>query len=350
MTEHNEAVISARPRVRIADEIRSDLNTALLDMQVRLPLSGMASAEVRMVNWRANDADGGASFPFQEIEMGERLELLPGEEGGEVIFDGEITAIEERYGDGAPQLVLLAEDKLHRLAKQRHSRVFEEMSVADVISQISSEASLQSDAAVGESQESWHQLNESNLAFLMRLLSPYDIGLRLQQGQLRAKVEEPDSDPEVLHPQNNIRRLRIIADLNQQPTEVKVAGFNPAANDEVNAQEAQLTPAPQGTTAATLLNELGWDAIAYMPQPFARTQSEAQGWVKGRFRHQAKRFLHGEIVCTGIPSLHSGREVELTGVSPRLQGLYQVVDCHHRFDNGEGYTTRLKVQRSDWGR
>ncbi len=349
MTEHQEAVISARPRVRIADEIRSDINTALLDMQVRLPLSGMASAEIRMVNWRANDADGGAGFPFQEIEMGERLELLSGEQRDEVIFDGEITAIEERYGNGAPQLVLLAEDKLHRLAKIRHSRVFEEMSVADVIGQIASEVSLQANAEVGDAQESWHQLNESNLAFLMRLLSPYDIALRIQNGELRARPEEEDSTPEVLHPQNNVRHLRIIADLNRQPTEVKVVGFNPAANDEVAAEEDALTPSPAGQSAAALLNDLGWEATAYAPHPFARTQAEAQGWAEGRFRHRAKRFLHGEILCSGVPSLRSGREVELNGVSSRLQGRYQVVDCHHHFDNGEGYTTRIKVQRSDWG-
>ena len=58
--------------------------------------------------------------------------------------------------------------------------------------------------------------------------------------------------------------------------------------------------------------------------------------------------MHGEIVTSGIPSLRSGREIELSGVSPRMLGRYQVVDCRHRFDS-QGYRTTIRVQRPDLG-
>ena len=347
MTENTSPVINARPRFLTDGEVRSDLNTALLDMQLRLPLSGMACLEARFVNWRANEADGDADFPFREIEFGQTLEVVPGEQGSEPIFSGEITGIEERYGSGAPQVVLLAEDKLHRLARQRHNRAFEEQSIADVIDSIAGEADLRADAEVGDARETWHQLNESNLAFLQRLLGPYDIALRIEGDLLRAKSEEPDSEPAVLHPQNNVRELRIIADLNHQPEKAVVRGFNADADDKVDAENDALTPSLRGTTAADLLSDLGWGVSETFPQPFPRTQAEAEGWASGRFHHRAKRFLHGDILCTGLPTMRSGREVELQGVSPKLQGVYQVVDCRHCFDSSAGYTTRLSVQRGD---
>ena len=52
---------------------------------------------------------------------------------GEPLFMDVVTALEERYGDGAPQLVILAEDPLHKLARSRASRVFENKGLADVV-------------------------------------------------------------------------------------------------------------------------------------------------------------------------------------------------------------------------
>ena len=345
MTDSSPAVISARPRLTIAGESRPDLNSALLDMQCYLPLSGMAHAEIRCVNWRANSADGDAGFAFQEIEFGQELAIIPGEEGSDPVFVGEITGIEERYGSGAPQLVILAEDKLQRLARQRYNRSFEEQSIEDVLSSIASEIGLSANAQVGEAVGTWHQLNESNLAFLKRLLGPYDIALRIQDGELRARPEEADTSPPLLHPQNNLKKVRITADLNHQPLKAQVRGFDLSSDEETSSLDDSTPQASQGLPAKDALGNLSWGSEEIFPHPFARSQVEAEAWAKARFRHRAKRFLHGEVLCRGIPDLRSGREVELEGVSERLKGLYQVVDCVHCFDSSDGYSTKLAVQR-----
>jgi len=58
------------------------------------------------------------------------------------IFKGEVTAIEEEFGEGAPILTLLIQDKLHRLARSRQSRSYEEQTPDDVVEAIAGEADV----------------------------------------------------------------------------------------------------------------------------------------------------------------------------------------------------------------
>lgn len=341
-------LISVRPRLRIAGQDRPAINAAVLEARIRLPLSGMGQAELRLQNWAADARGGGADFAFGDIALGDTIEVLMSETASSPLFDGEITALEERYGDGAPQLVLLAEDRLHRLARQRRNRSFEDQSLSDVASSVASEANLDTDIQLPDVSGDWHQINESNLAFLLRLAGPYDIALRLQDGRLRLRPEEADNAPLQLTNGDNVRRLRVIADLNRQPLSVAVRGYNPAEASETSASGDALSPAPAGRTAVDHLNELGWDGETIRPHPFARSQAQADALGSARFRHSAKRFLHGDIHCQGMPELRAGREIELAGVSSRLRGTYQVVDCVHSFDRQDGYQTHLKVQRPDW--
>lgn len=340
------ALISARPRFRLDGGERSDLDDAVLALQVRLPLAGMASAELRLLNW-GNGGGNQPSFRFQDIGLGKRLEIRPGN-GDDPLFDGFITAIEERYGEGAPQIVLLAEDALHRLARRRDSRAFEDMSLDAVVRQVAQDAGLQADVNVSSASGTWYQHNESDLAFLLRLLAPHDVAPRLENGQLRAKDEEADRQPVAIDSGANADSIRLIADLNQQPVQVAANGYNLAADSEANGQSGALSPAPRGEAAVDLAGRLGWEGDAVLPHPFPRSQAEAEALAARGFRAQAKRFVHGEIACRGEPTLRAGREVELSGVSSRLSGRYRVVDCQHRFDATHGFTTRLKVQRPDW--
>jgi hypothetical protein len=51
----------------------------------------------------------------------------------------------------------------------------------------------------------------------------------------------------------------------------------------------------------------------------------------------------------GDPRLRSGREVSLSGVSPRMTGTYRVEHCVHSFDLTSGYRTRVRLCRGGWG-
>ena len=97
----DEAFISVKPLIKIDGEENRDLNEALSSMVINLPLSGMAHGELSFSNWIRSGDDAALGFGFQEIGFGKRIEILMGEENTVPIFSGDITAVEERYGNSA---------------------------------------------------------------------------------------------------------------------------------------------------------------------------------------------------------------------------------------------------------
>lgn len=345
----DDAFVSARPNVRIKGESRPDLGDALRALTVTRPLHGMSHAELHLIYWGAADDAREPDYRFTDVTLGVALEVAFGQDPEWIVFSGEITAIEERYGGGAPRLVLLVQDRLHRLARSRHSRSFEDQSADDLVSAIAQEAGLSGDAGVSSQRHTWHQLNESDLAFLFRVVSPFGTALRLEGGLLRARPEEPDPEPVVLDVADNALSVRLIADLNHQPRETAVKGLAVGDDAEVGGSVKRGSDAGDGDSAAELLSRLGWDGAEQVPRPFAPSQGLADAYAQGHFDRRARAFVSGEIRCVGDPRLSGGRQVELASVSSRLAGLYRVVHCTHRFDAADGFRTHLRVARADWG-
>lgn len=339
------AFINVRPIIKVGGEENPDLQEAITAFVVNNPLSGMTHAELTITHWIQGES-GSMEYGFQSVTLGSEIEILM--ENDKPVFKGEVTAVEERYGEGAPQLVLLAQDKLHRLVRQRNCRTFDDTTIDDIAQTIGGSLGLNVDASVSSVNATYHQINESDLAFLHRVSSQYDISVRIDNGTLRAKAEEEDPEPVEISARDSALGVRLIADLNHQPKKVFVNGFN-AANDEATQSQAEsISPAAEYTAAADMLNQLGWPGDEIVPQPFPRLQGEGDGFSQASFNRAAKRFVAGEIRCQGEPALKSGREIELTGVSDRFLGRYRIVHCVHQFDSTNGYETHLKVNKADW--
>lgn len=347
MPSTDPGYISARPRFQVNGRQDARIGESLQEFQLHLPSGGVGTLEVRLNNWGPG-TENRPDFQFQTLTLGDRVEVFLGEETAPAIFEGEVTGVEERYGDGAPQLVLLVEDKLHRLARVRESRSHADTTLDALVQACAQDAGLQTDAAIGSETGTWIQGNESALAFLQRLLGPRNIPLRLQEGRLRARAEEADPSPEVLDPGAKAQRIRILADLDHHPRTVTSAGWNLATGAAVSGEASSLGPRPEGTSGLDLLERLGWVGPSVLPHPFPCTQGEAEALAQGGLTLRARRFLTGELLCRDVPTLRGGREVRLEGVSPRLLGTYRVVDCWHLFDLAEGLRTRLRVERPDW--
>lgn len=340
-------LINARPDIYVDGEQRSDLQQAVSVMVVSLPRHGCANAELTLTNWGLQEDQSAPSYLFADIGLGASVRLAMGDPAT-TVFEGEITGIEEQYGDAAPALTLLLQDRLHHLARHRQNRSYEDLSPDDVIRSIAADAGLEAEVDVSGLTASWHQINESDLAFLLRLCTRFDIGLRMDRGALRARPEEPDPEPVELSPLDSALKVRILADLNHQYQSSTVQGYNPATAEAVDYEADSLSPAPADTSAADTLSRLGWDSSDVIPQPVARSQAEAEAYARAHFQRRARQFLKGQITCIGDAGLRSGREITLEGVSPRLSGTYQVHHCTHRFDTRSGFRTQLDVNRADW--
>src|SRR5215472_10092984 len=204
--------VSSRPAIRLNGTANDDMIAALLDIAVRAPEAGMASAELRLVNW-GSQASGPTNFLFDKVALGDKIEIAFGLAQQKTVFKGEVTGLEERYGDGVPQLVLLAEDALHRLARARHSRVFAQQSPNAIVSTLAGDAGLQADAKLSDTPGDYNQLNESDLHFLLRLAARYAAWPRVVDTTLTCRKREKPPAPVTLDAGDTLKRLRVVADL-----------------------------------------------------------------------------------------------------------------------------------------
>lgn len=341
------SVENARPILLRDGVVLDDLAEAevVQSVAIELPIDGRANAEIKLMNWGRRDGETG--FQWQGIALGDAI-AVAFVDPERPVFAGQVTAIEERYGEGAPALVLLVEDALHRLARRRRSRVFEAQSPDDVLRAVASDHGLDADVAVSSASGDWHQLNETDLNFIARLAARWDIAVRCHDGGLRARAEADDPAPVAVSPQASAQHIRIIADLNHQPQGSGLRGWDFQGGDRIEDSAERLQPPPQGRAAARLLGDLGWGGTEWLGRPQPQSADQAREWAAAAFRRQARSFLSGEVLMQGNPALRVGGEVDLTEVSERLAGRYRVVHLCHRFDSAGGFISHLCIQRPAW--
>jgi uncharacterized protein len=340
--------VSSRPAISINGTTNDALGQNLLETIVRAPFEAMMSAELRVVNWGPPSSGGEPNFLFNDIKLGDRLTLSLGLDTERKLFQGEITALEERYGDGAPQLVLMAEDLLHRMARKRRNRVLERQSPDAIVQSIAADAGLTADVRLSSEPGTWHQLNESDLALLRRLARDYGARLRCEGSKVICRLPDPPPAPVELDSGDTLRRVRLLADLARQPTTARAKGWDLSAGSATGGQATQMRVASQGTTAAQIVSGLGWPAEEIFADPFPDTSGQANDFAAAAFDDRGLRFVAGDIVCIGNAAVITGGAVKLSGVSPRLLGTYDVLASVHHFSLANGYETYARIARGFW--
>ena len=340
------SVNNSRPILMHQSQVQEDMMAALHQLHVQLPISGRGNAEITFVNWGSRGQE--TDFQWQHLALGDSLTISFNEQD-EIVFSGEITAIEERYGQGTPMLVLLVEDKMHLLAKSRQSQVFEQVSPNYVVESIANGLGIQSDVDISSSTGDWNQINETDFNFIHRIISRWDLTARIVNGDtLRIKPEEAGSDPITVSPESNALEIRIIADLNHQVQGSGIRGWNFDTGEQLEDESNSLQPPPQNTTASDVLQNLGWSDEEWLSWPHPRSQDETREWAEAAYQKQARQFVHGEILLQGTPGLKAGGEIELDEVSDRITGRYRIVHLCHRFDTAAGFVSHIRVERPYW--
>src|SRR5215831_9600645 len=185
-------VISARPTVRISGLDMPALTKNIVRMRMREAAGGLSSLEL-VLSDVISAPDGGAWFggtARSPTVLGAPIKIFTGDtQSPREIFDGVITAVEAEVGpETSPLFTVLAEDRLFQARKTRKTRTFTQVSPADLVNKIAAELSLTPqvrdglDAPTGD----WTQMNESDLAFLRRVLERFDSDIQAVDDKLQA--------------------------------------------------------------------------------------------------------------------------------------------------------------------
>ncbi|QSA98396.1 phage late control D family protein [Methylococcus sp. EFPC2] len=342
-----DAVYSARPTLRLegAEDMRA--TELLLTMKMEESEGGMSALELRFSNW-ASTRSGDAEIAFDagsKLKLGAGIEVYAGDETApREIFRGKITALEADYKTGSPpELTVLAEDALQQARLERRSKIYTDQSPADIVRAVAGNLGLTPViTGLASPTATWAQYNESDLAFLRRLLARFDADLQIVGKELHVS---PRGDVRrgalelAMHGQ--LARARVIADLSGQVTAVSVRGWNPVQGAAVKSETrtgTHLGPG-RGKPGAELLRGIFGERSEHIGHFAVSGDEEADALAQAAYDQRARRFLRVDGTAEGNAQLRVGAHVTLTGLGEQFDNTYYVVRACHLFDLKQGYRT-----------
>ena len=346
------AVYSARPTIRFNGAVDERASELVLEMTMHEHEGGMSTLELRLSNW-ASLENGGAEYAFgaaAKLKLGAAIEIYTGDETQpREIFRGTITALESVYATGAaPEIVVLAEDALQRARMSRKSRVHADKSPADVARTIAGVLGLTPViSGLSAPTATWAQLNESDLAFLRRLLARFDGDVQIVARELHASPRgEVRRGTVELELHGQLASARITVDLADQVTKITTRGWNAADGRAASGSASALAHAGpgQGRDGAALLRELLHERSEHIGHLAVGTDDEARAVAEAAFDLRARRFVKLHGVAEGNAQLRVGAHVRITGVERRFENTYYVTHTRHRYDLREGYRTEFGAE------
>lgn len=343
-------IYRARPTLRV-DGTTSDIaKELLLAMRMTEHEGGMSELELRFANLASRSGAGQLVFEDEQLlKFGAELTVYAGDETQpQAIFRGKITGFEGQFSrSSSPELVVFAEDALHRSRMQRRTALHTDVSIADLGRALAQRAGLRPTiTGFTDNIGTQLQLNESDLAFLRRILRAYDGDMQVVDDQLqvapRSEVQRNTVNVAML---GQLLEARVTADLADQATAVTTAGWDSARGRRVShaSQGRSLGPG-RGRKGADLLSQAFGDRPEHIGHIPVTTDSEARAFADASFDQRARRFVVLNGTSDGNPAIRVGSHVAVTGMSPRFDNTYYVTRACHHFNLSLGYLTDFEAE------
>jgi phage protein D len=335
------------PTIEIGGQSYPLIQQNLVPLRMREKLGGLSSLELSFVDTVEEGGTShyaaGAGSPL-DLGAGVRVFGGPHEVGAPEIFDGQITGLEAEICEGQPPLItVLAEDRLLPTRRRRRSRLFEQQKLGDVISTISGDYGLTPEVRDGVDQtaRNWMQADETDLAFMRRILHQFDCDLQVVGNRLQVgRVSMDRRSLVTLSVGNTLISARITADVAEQVNSLTLGSFDPRTGDvvDVSGDAAAFGPG-SGTTGPAILREKFAEVTMHLGREAPLTDADATKLAEIEGQRRARSFVRVEGCARGNGNLRVGSWVELTGVNPRFANQYAVREAVHHFDLRNGYRT-----------
>ena len=346
-----EAVYSAAPTVRIDGQEYPKVTELMLALEMTEQEGGMSALELRVSNVASLD-NNTSDLAFEDnqiLKLGAQIAIYGGDRTApQEIFRGKITALEADFSETQPpELVVLAEDVFQQARMARRTKVWQNSSIADVASSVASRLNLKPViTGLADRFPALVQFNESDLAFLRRLLTRHDADLQVVGGEMHVSARKDVSRGTIdLELHSQLQKVRVLADLANQVTEVTVTGWDYKQGSRIrkSSRGSYLQPG-SGRAGAELLRDAVGPRSEHVGDPGLADDAEAQALADTIFDRRARPFVCVEATAEGNPSLRVGTEVKLTGLGARFSNSYYVVRCRHKYDLTSGYKTDFEAE------
>lgn len=241
------------------------------------------------------------------------------------------------------------------LRMTRRSRTYEDMSDADMASEIAGEHGLTPDVdADGPSYDRVQQWNMSDLAFLRERARLIRAEVWVEGQTLHFKTRDKrEGDTIELIRGRDLIRVEARADLADQRTAVRVSGFDAAAREGIDEQaggdvvEAEI---PGGRTGPAVLVQAFGERVSRRVREVPLTSGEAADWARGEMLRRARRFACVLGTTDGTPAMTVGSLLTLSRVGAPFDGEgWYVTRVCQLFDLNHGHHTIFEAERAAIG-
>lgn len=316
----------------------------------RLPTTDVASiATVRVRHALARPAQCLITWHPGDPAAARRLAVAPGdalrvELGGrrEALFTGEVTVVEHAHGaDASYEIRVRAYDALHRLRKRQHTRLHEDVDLADLARALCEGTGL---TVVGGAVHLGrvYQCARSDLDLLVTAAARVGLFPVVDGSALRLVDLAGEGDPVDLDLGASLHSAEL--EVSQEPAfrSAETVRWDPASAAATSGRarspraraEVRADPEPQATGGGGQFRRAG----EVMPDG-ALADALAQAELDVRTLGEVSALL----VADGDPRLRAGRRVRVTGVAPSFEGTYPICEAVHTID-GTGYETVVSTR------
>jgi hypothetical protein len=350
----NDAIQAARPSILVDGREDARLSGGLLRMRIDESIDGLYRAELRFGNWGAKDGRVDyLYFDRQTLDFGKSLRL---QLGGDVLFDGRVSALEGEFGDGSsPEIVVLLEDRFQDLRMTRRTRIFNDVSDAQVIERLAGDHGLQPQVDLdGPTHKVLAQVNQSDLAFLRERARAAGAELWIDDRKLFAKARTARNGTSVkLRYGAELRQFTATADLAHQRSSVTVSGWDVGGKQAIAEKiddDAVRNELGNDASGASILSNAFGDRAEAVAHTVPLTSDEATARAEAWYRAVARRFVVGRGSAQPNAKLRAGVWVDLDGLGPLFNGKYYLAGVQHLFDGVSGFRSDFTAERPGLGR
>ncbi len=310
------------------------------------------AAAVAMVKLRDSD---GALSEGSKFQVGNELKIELGYVGSGVqeVFKGEITGWKGAFvRRGGQTLTVIAQDKFHRLRRNRRQKTFLNMKDSDAIAQVAQGAGLTASAeATTITQDVICQWNLTDADFILQRAASLGLEVFHDGSQLQVRKPKLDDGPAVtLEWHKALKSFHVVLSMQAQQKDLKVSSWDMKQKAPIEkviakgAERSMMGGTVQGAKAAE--EGLGAGTTWLPTVDTAVSQAHVDAFAEGLFARRAERFVTGEGSCEGEPLVRRGSVVQLDGIGNYLSGPFYVTRAIHTVLVGSGYTTTFRVKRT----
>jgi phage protein D/phage baseplate assembly protein gpV len=327
----------------LAEELMRDVFDITVENSLHMPDAATIILNDPGLRW----IDDPALAPGRPIEIAASPADASGREAKR-IFDGEIVGLEPEFGPATHKLTIRAFDRLHRLARGRKVRSFQNVTDSDVARRFAAEVGLQADVEPTRQVHPYlFQNNQTNLEFLRERAIALGYALYVLDKKLCFKALSPT--PQVVHLKwgDSLSEFRPRMTTIDQINSVMVRGWDPRTRKEI---VGEVTPGKgmrdigqrQGGDAVAM-EAFSIDARLLVSAPPLYDQIEADQLAKAVAARHAERFIEAEGTCGGNPAIVAGVSLKIEALGDKFSGSYFVTSATHRFGVADGFATSFSI-------